>query len=1016
MKRAVFLWVCLGLLTGPLAAHALMPTDQPLRTTESDHFIYIYQVSLENRIPKLIRDCEDAYTLLTPIFQWTPREKVVVLYSDGYDIHNGWATVFPRPTMMIYAGDTPPGSTIYEPGDYTRRTVFHEFTHLLSMDPQFGFDGALKRVFGRVLPQPGDPLSSLITLLAMPPGAVAPIWFIEGLAMWTETEMAGPGRGRNSLVDMYFRVATEEQLLAIPPLWDSSYPQWPYGNIAYMYGMKMIQYAHETYGLGDEERNVVGELSLSATDSFPFFFNGRAYPVTGTTFSRLASETLDHERARQQNRIRQLDTRPFTELTRLTPAHIQVHHPRFDRTGKTIYFSGETEERRNTLYQFNTDIRKNTLRRLHWIRADGSFSRLAPTPDRAYYYYTRLDSPRRDKLVSQLYQYDAIRNRTRKWTGAGRYRFPAISLDHMRLAAVRTEAGKQVLIEVSLPHAGNRDIERILVEAPPDTTLIDPVYAPDRRTLVYIQADESSSQLRRRHLETGEDTILIEWPAIITSPVFHPEGRELVFVSDRNGVYNLYRMAYRSNARPTALTHVLGGVFDPDFSPDGRQLVVSAYDADGYYLALINYRALRRGEGTPPAIEQAWTPLAINEERRLAIEAREELAEMPSAKPYRPYRSIRFNYWSPWLDAGADGAQGGLFFNASDPVQRHDMTVIGGYETEHKTPLTSAVYRYERFEPILTLYGFHNQNQYDGLLEDTDALFYDYDEERGGAGAVLTFPFERADQSVYLSLGYQWNRSRSIRKTADKFSDAELITAPLFTGEESAVWAELEFFNATAFRRSHSLEDGRYLSLAMERTDTELGGELDRSRTLGSWNEYVLLPWGNNHILKLGGRYGISRGDRTAQSAFGLGGFSATIAQATPGVPRSLGLRGYEENTQVGTDIAKAGAAYRFPIARLYRGQNATTAFYMHQLFGELFYEGGRVTGAEPEGRESNTWINAYGFELNFSLTVLRWIDVAPGIGVVYAADRTPREHADDSDTDSEKWQAYVSVKSVVNF
>lgn len=1022
-KKPVFLFfaaVWLGLLLAPKALQAYMPTDDGLRRTESEHFVYIYQAALEDRIPKLVRDCEDAWELLTPIFQWTPREKPVVLFSDAHDVHNGWATVFPRPTMMIYAAEASPGSTIYEPGDPIRRTVFHEFTHLLSMDPQFGFDGALHRIFGRVLSASGDPLSALITFLAMPPGAVVPTWFAEGLAIWAETEMAGPGRGRSTLVDMIFRAAAAEDRLLPPTRWNLNRPEWPFGAAAYIYGMKMVQYAHEMYGLAEEERNVAGDLSISAADSFPFFFSGRAYPVTGQTFSQLAWETIEYEEARQKERIRQLEAHPLTGFERLTPPDLQVHHPRFDHTGRRIFFSGAREEHRDTLYLYDAGKGGESLHRLDGARADGPFSGLAPASDHSVFYYTRLESPRREKRISQLHRYDVSANRSRKVTGRGRYRFPAIRPDHSKIAAVRAEGGSQRLVEVPPEKAGDRASERILLRAPASVTLADPVYSPDGSSLVYIRADEKTSQIRRLDPESLRDSLLLEWQAIIASPVFHPEGAGMVFVSDKNGVYNLYRMKYCSDSEPVAITHTLGGVFQPDFSPDGRKLAVSAYDADGYHLAIIDYKAETPGiePGALPKIGPAWASLEQNRKQREAVEKRDEKPEMAPPDTYRPYREVRPDYWTPWLDASFDGVRGGALSRFSDPVNRHALMLKGGFETAHNTPLASVVYDYSRFEPIFTFYGFHDQTRYYNLLEDAAGVFHDYDEEAGGLGAALTFPFDRADRSVHLSLGCQWNRSRAITETSEIFEENERIGGlDLFEGSTAAAWARLRYFSGTAFRRSHSVEDGRLLSVAVERTDEDFGGDLSQTRMLGAWSEYVKLPWFTNHVLKMEGHYGASTGDRTAQGAFGLGGFSPGIAGTTPGMPRSLGLRGYEQNTQVGARIVKAGAAYRFPIFPFYRGAGATFPLYMHQIFGEVFYEGGRVTGGEPPARNRNEWISACGLEVNFSLTILRLVDIAPGIGIAYAPDRKYRERADNGDVaDDERWQYYITLKSVINF
>jgi len=169
-----------------------MPVNVPLLTTQSEHFTYVYESDLADQMPTLVKSCEDAFATLVPVFHWQPRQKTIVMFSDAMDVHNGWATVYPRPMILIYASDAPQESTIYEPGDYVRRTVFHEFAHILTMDAQYGLDAYLTHIFGRVLPGAGDPLSLSLTLMAAPPGLLAPPWFQEGLSTWAETEFVGP--------------------------------------------------------------------------------------------------------------------------------------------------------------------------------------------------------------------------------------------------------------------------------------------------------------------------------------------------------------------------------------------------------------------------------------------------------------------------------------------------------------------------------------------------------------------------------------------------------------------------------------------------------------------------------------------------------------------------------------------------------------------------------------------------------------------------------------------------------
>ena len=995
----------------------LMPINEKVLRTESAHFVYVYQQSLQPLIPDLIRSCEDAYALLTPVFNWEPRTKTAILLQDGMDEHNGGATIIPRPIIVLYAAGSAPGSSIYEPGSYLRRTVFHEFTHILTMDAQYGVDAVLSATFGHVLPLAGDPLGFILTLCSAPPGMLAPNWYLEGMSIWVETEFVGPGRGRNSLADMIMRMPVADNRLLSPAKWDLHLPEWPYGEAAYLYGMRTIEYAHEQYGAKPPERNVPGEMAQSVSRSFLFFFDRRSRQATGESFHTLAAKALEREKQRQAPRIQALKAVPLTQLDRLTPDRLQVRSPRFTADGKAVIFSGGGEAERDTLFRY--DLATRGLTKLSAARTQSGVTRLAASGDRQSIYFTRLNVRDRDLMWSELMEYRPESDSVRPVTPAGRYRFPAISPDGKKLAAVRDAAARPSLIEVPLDQAGETGQERVLVTAPARGTLIDPVYTPDGKAVIYVMADDKTSQLRCVDLATRQDNLLLEWSSLIAAPAIHPSGRSLVFSSDRNGVYNLYRMDLAPGAKPEPVTHALGGMFSPDFAPDGTRLAAVAYDSRGYYLVVLDAQAIKPLAALP-VLAPTWKSLAMNQQK-VAQVGKLPVEQPRDVETYRSLTAIRPDFWSPWLTAYGSDVAGGLVTSFSDPARYQSLTLLGGAEGEYGTPLGALIYQYSGLYPVFSVFGSYGPRFYPDLVTDSSGGYYNYGEEMGAAGAMITIPWDKFDRSLSLSLGYQYQDRKAIEEAADDYRGRTLLTTNLFEGVEGSVFGRLDFFNATAFGRSHSVEQGRAIALVAEHTATELGGDLTSTRLLGQWNEYLPSPLGANHVLKLEALCGTGSGDETAQGFYGLGGYGDIVGGASPGVPRTIGLRGYDANTEVGRDIAKAGASYRFPILRAYRGMTSTMPIYLQQLFGEVFYEGGRAWSDTPSTTSSDKWLNAAGLELNFSTTLLRFLEVAPGLGAAYAFDREPRRRpASDSDDTSEeddsKLLIYITIKGSINF
>ncbi|MBU0713948.1 MAG: hypothetical protein KJ964_01160 [Verrucomicrobia bacterium] len=1023
----------LALICLPFWAPAnVMPVYENLRRTESAHFIYIYQVSLAPQVPTLIRLCEEAYDLLTPALHWTPRGKTIMLYADTMDEHNGAAWVHPRPTILLYAAGSSPGSSIYEPGLFLRRTILHEYAHVLSMDAQYGADAVLSAIFGRIMPA-GDFLSLVLAACAAPPGSLAPTWYLEGLSIWAETEFSSSGRGRTSVADMIMRMPFADQHILSANQWDLALPEWPYGEAAYLYGMKTIEYAQALSAQKAGQPNLPGELSDTVAHSFLYFFDNRARPALGMTFNQMTRTALTHAQNCQQERISRLQSKPLTPLTRLTPGPLQVASPHFSADGSAVFFAGHPEAGRNVLYRYDCQTRR--VQRLENARVDFGATTISTPLNHEQIYYTRLNVIGRDRIWNELHRYDPAKQTQTLVTREGRYRYPAIAPDGRTLAAVRNEAGRFYLLEVPLAQAGNRQVETIRALAPPFHSLVDPAYAPDGQRLVYVLANDIHSQLRNIDRATGNDTLLVDWPCIIMTPLFHPSGSNLVFVADRNGVYNLYRFPLPFG-EPQAITHALGGIFTPDFSPDGRELAVTAYDSRGYYLSLLSVDSLLPASSPLPQLIPDWPSSPQDAERfkqppawavttaltiaaTNAPSATNTLATAPViSRPYNSFTGMRLDYWTPWLTLANDGGvEGGLAAACSDYTQAQNLFALAGAESRWGTPLGALVYQYSGFYPILTAFGNYGPESYYDLVKDRSGYFYDYNEKVGQVGGMLTLPLVRADYQADFSLGWQGADRKVISKSAEDYAGRPLVTSNLFEGTESALFAQMTFFNATAFGRSASFEDGRAISATIERADKAFGGDLSQTRVLGQWVEYVPVVWADNHVLRLEGVGAAGQGDETAQSFFGLGGYGVVQQMASPGLDRNVILRGYNQNSQVGRYLVKTGAAYRFPLMSYYRGMDATLPLYIHQLFGELYYEGGHAWSGDTTGALDASWLNAAGFELNLSLTLFRYAKMAPGLGIVYAFNRKdPNPGASEDDAQNQKLQLYLSIKAVVNF
>lgn len=156
------------------------------------------------------------------------------------------------------------------------------------------------------------------------------------------------------------------------------------------------------------------------------------------------------------------------------------------------------------------------------------------------------------------------------------------------LDAQRKTPDEETVVYSSLA-PGNWDVYRFDRPGEPPTRLTsdpgldyNPVVSPDGRWVVFTSERAGSPDLYALDLEqAGEPVRLTASDAMEDAADFSPDGRTLVFVSTRTGNPDVYSMRF-DPADPDAgraainLTRHAAGDYNPAVSPDGTQILFSS--------------------------------------------------------------------------------------------------------------------------------------------------------------------------------------------------------------------------------------------------------------------------------------------------------------------------------------------------------------------------------------------------------------------------------------------------------
>ncbi len=906
------------------------------RTVRTDHFVIHYHDPLAHLARRVARVAERAHATLSTILGFEPGDRIEVVITDDADFANGSATAVPYDTIRLFAQAPEDLAPLADYDDWFTVLITHEHTHVLQLDQASGLPSIINAILGKV----------------WMPNHVLPRWFIEGLAVWQESEHTSGGRLRSTVWDMYLRAdALEDRFWDLDQV-STIADRWPHGNAAYLYGSYFVRYVAQRFG-----REALASMIRDYGSSIlPYGINRMAERATGESFvDDLWREFLDERRAHYGAQRRAIEAIGVHEGERLTRHGEVARSPRFMSDGRLLYLRADERSRSEVVVaDAATGARREVLARTT-AGGEGAVSR-----DGRTLVYSRADAHRDIYFFTDLFRRDLETGHEERLTHGLRAREPDISSDDRRVVFTTSRAGTTHLRIADLA-----DVEGTLRDLVPPTfsgQFYTPRFSPDTRTVAVSRwLPGGYRDIVLVDVATGAVQEITHDRAQESGPVFSPDGRHLYFTSDRTGVANVYSYHLASGTL-RQVTNVVNGAYQPAISPDGARMIYVGYTSYGFDLFSMaitpdGFRA------APRYVDRRPEPVPTDDDDVFALHSDD----------YDPLPTLYPRSWM--LDATPDafGIALGASVSGEDVLAFHSWSARVGVGLVRGNVGVDASYTYAGWPLRVAARFFRRESRGGGLAINGEPVPWIQDAIGGDVSLGYTFPHTFRFSSV--GLAYSVSHTRTLEPVPiDILPDRDLPRFPE-TGLFSGLRLSWSYSDVERYGYDISPSNGRTIAISISAADPLLGATYRLLTFTWGISQYIPMPWGEHHVLALRYAGGISGGDAGRRGVFGVGGYPQVALIDGPGLPNVLGgqaLRGYAPSDRVGTQFHLAQAEFRFPIVRLNRGVS-TLPIYVNRLWATVLCDWGDAFFGEPN-LELFRWGIGAELHLDFTLFyVLSW-------------------------------------------
>ena len=578
--------------------------------------------------------------------------KLDMVLQNRTTIPNGYVGMAPLRSELYC---TPPQSNLLVGSiDWLDILAVHEFRHVQqTANTRNGLTKWISWLTGQL----GWSMFSVLSV---------PNWYMEGDAVITETALTESGRGRAPFFMREYRALSYANI-------QYNYQKMRNGSYKsllpdhYRLGYMMLSHARKEKG-NDIIATVLKEGSAYKGIFYPF--SNAMKRNTGYSTTKLYESALAEQKKKWDALVKNTPKSKHNPLTQLPSVTVTDYRfPRFTKDGSVVTNKSSYKKTNHIC-----SIKNGRIRKLSNIGY--SFDDYINIGNDVVAWTEASRDARRENLnYSDIILYDLATEKKRRFMKHTRYFSPAVSDAGDVLAAIHITYDQKNSIHI-LGFNDGKIIQKI--ENPENYFLSRLTWAGNNR-LVSIAKQNGKMALVLIDIPSQKIQVITPWSAH-TLEGLSCKNDQIYFGASYSGIDNIFRCSLKETGKIFQITSAAIGVYEPDVSADGKQLVFTSFTHMGQQLETMDL-------GDEQGIEIQFTEpseMAYFSDAKFPEEGGNILNKIPinkyESKPYNKlFRGMRLHSWSispsfttPSLKINANNILNDLSLTAGGGINRNE--------------------------------------------------------------------------------------------------------------------------------------------------------------------------------------------------------------------------------------------------------------------------------------------------------------------------------------------------------